>query len=166
MKNKAATKIITVYWFAILILVAGGIVTMVSIFYDAPYDVREIEATLLSNKVADCLSQQGRLNDNLIKEGVFNQTFEEEFLEICSFYLEEGEYYSKINFYNVEDSATSLFEISFGNNNLVSDCEIQEDKQYENSAICVEKRFYSLEGDSQYLIKIVSAVKKIEQNVR
>jgi len=42
-KNKRGMeKIVSIYWFAILIIVAGGIIYMVSIFYGDPYDVGQL----------------------------------------------------------------------------------------------------------------------------
>ncbi len=50
-KNKRGDKILSLYWFAVLIIVAGGIFGMVYVFYGSPYDVREIEANVLLNKI-------------------------------------------------------------------------------------------------------------------
>src|SRR3989344_5442081 len=69
-KNKRGMeKIVSIYWFAILIIVAGGIIYMVSIFYGDPYDVRAIESGILTDNIAECLSENGKLkyplDDNL-----------------------------------------------------------------------------------------------------
>ena len=60
MNKRGAEKIISVYWFVILFLVAGTIAYSVSIFYGNPYDVREIESNILANKIADSNSN-GRI---------------------------------------------------------------------------------------------------------
>ena len=54
-----ADKILSVYWFAILFIVASGIFAMVYIFYGSPYDVRDIESNALKMQIANCLSQGG-----------------------------------------------------------------------------------------------------------
>ena len=172
--NKLGTdKIISVYWFAILCLVAGGIFAMVYTFYHNPYDIRELEADIMVNQIANCLSWEGYL-----REEVFNgETFilnEENFLEQCHLNFEAegdwktGQYYAEVNFYNgVKNLDNPIFKISKGNKNLISNCEIQKDKEYERLAKCVEKRFYSLDkDDNQYLIKVLSVVKKTEKNVK
>ncbi len=65
LKNKkGAEKILAVYWFAILILVSAGVFSMVFSF-QAPYDVRELEASVLTGQVADCVSEQGILDYRL-----------------------------------------------------------------------------------------------------
>ena len=51
-KNRiGAEKIISVYWFVILIIIAGAVVAMVSLFYGSPYDVRVTEANIMINQV-------------------------------------------------------------------------------------------------------------------
>ena len=63
MKNKkGADKVLSVYWFVILFLVASGIFGMVYIFYKSPFDVREMEGQLMTNRIAECVSPQGKLN--------------------------------------------------------------------------------------------------------
>ena len=78
MNKRGAEKIISVYWFVILFLVAGTIAYSVSIFYGDPYDVREIESNILTNKIADCLSENGKLKYGLPEK------FEGVFLEECN----------------------------------------------------------------------------------
>jgi hypothetical protein len=108
MKNKKGTdKIISIYWFVILFLVAAAIVYMAAIFYGEPYDVREIEANILVNQIAGCVSEGGYLKENIL----FNEEFKTNFLEECdlNFNVEDvfgwGEleqYYFKIEIYNFE----------------------------------------------------------------
>ena len=167
--KKGADKILSVYWFAILVLVAGGIVAMVTTFYGYPYDVREVETNLLTDKVANCISSQGVLNSDLISERKFKEDFEENFLETCKINFdsenEEGQYFVEISFYNLTNLDEPLFEFSEGNSNYKEDCEIEE--VYERFAKCVEKRFYSVdELNNQYLIKVLSIVAKIDKNVK
>jgi len=165
MNKKATEKILSVYWFAILIIVAGGVFAMVYTFYHQPYDVREIEANLMINKVADCLSKGGKLDSYVI----FDQGFSEDFLDTCNliFDTEQAEwgdipqYYLQVNFYKTEDEETSVFEIAEGNKNFLSSCDMEGEKL----ATCAEEEFYSL-GDQPYLIKILSIVRKTEKNVK
>ena len=51
LNKKGTDKIISVYWFTILFIVAGAIVYMAAAFYGEPYDVREIEANILINQI-------------------------------------------------------------------------------------------------------------------
>ena len=68
MNCRGTDKILAIYWFLILVLVAGGIFLMVYTFYHHPVDVREVEAELLATKIADCLSHEGKLNSEVLKQ--------------------------------------------------------------------------------------------------
>ena len=165
---KGAEKILSVYWFIILIIVSGGIFAMVYTFYHHPYDIREIESDIMVNKVSDCLAKDGKLKEN------FNENLKDNFLEKCSlnFYVEEiwnkeEQYYLQVNFYKFNELESSLLEISNGNKNLISGCKEQNDKEYKRLAKCVERSFYSLdENNDLFLIKILSIVRKTEKNVK
>lgn len=186
-KNKhGAEKILSIYWFAILIIVAGAVVAMVSLFYGSPYDVREIEANILVNKAVNCLSENGKLNSELFKEKTgdffinspesqikeaknFNENFN--LKEKCNFIFEtefkdeRGEYFLQTEFYNLNNE--KVFSISEENSNLYADCKIGEEK-YKKIPRCIEREFYSLSpfSDEVFKIKIISAVRKTEKNVK
>ena len=114
MKNKRGDKIISIYWFAILFIVAAAIVYMAAIFYGAPYDVRGIEAGILTDKIADCLSQGGYLKENILGD----ESFKDNFLEECNLnfnieekygWEEQGQYYTEINFYEFNQDSPEAF---------------------------------------------------------
>ena len=173
LKNKKADgKIISVYWFVVLVIVAGGIVLMVNLYYNSPYDVREIEADLLSEKVANCIYFSRELNSELISgKGVFKEEFKDHFAEKCSLNLEatgqweKTQYYIEVKLYDYLNEKDVLFEMSEGNVNVKSDCDLEQ-KKYDNLVVCAKKDFYEKrKGDSLYLIKTISVVRKTEQNV-
>jgi len=174
MKNKkGGAKIITLYWFIILVIIAGGIFAMVYSFYNHPYDVRELEGEIMINKIADCLSTAGKLDKNLFNEGEFSVSYKNNFLDICHFNLNVEEsfmmsfqYYFKIEFYNSSNLEKPVFEISKGDKNRIADCNIQKEKEYQRTAKCVEDEFFSFNGEDLYLIKILSVIKKTEKNVK
>ena len=204
MNKRGTDKILSLYWFAILIIIAGGVTGMVYVFYGSPYDIREIEANLMIDRIADCLSSQGRINSEIIQNGNFDSNFEENFLEKChlNFNVEDvygwretvnqrnsgggefdggefggagasgsfegqGQYYLEVDFYNFENPETSVYNIKKGNNNWLSSCVLQEEKEYERLAKCVTKSFYSLDDiGNQYIIKILGVVRKTEKNVK
>jgi hypothetical protein len=165
MLNKKG-ELLSLYWFLILMIVAGGVVGMVYLFYGTPYDVRDIETNLLIDKIANCISYGGRINEGLILNGEKKEFY---FIENChlNFGEEETEFFSEITFYKVEDMENYFLKTSFGNLNLLASCEIQEDKEYKNLPRCAKKSFYSLDNlNNQYIIEILSVVKKSEQNVK
>ena len=181
LKNKkGAEKIISVYWFAILILVAGGIFVMVANFHSSLYDVRELEAEIMINLVSDCISQGGILDgglfvekeSNVKEESILIKSNEElKILEKCNLNFdtkdEEIQYYLELEFYNFNNFENSISIIFEGNTNLKSDCEIQKSKEYGTISKCVEKIFYSLDKDkNQFFVKILSIIRKTEKNAK
>jgi hypothetical protein len=174
MLNKRGTdKVISVYWFAILILVSGGIFAMVYVFYSYPYDVRGLEAELLTNKISDCLSYGGVLRNDFFVEGQVSKGFKESFLKDCgiSFNAEkrwEGvpQYYFKVNVFEADNLVDSITNLTRGNLNIVSSCGLQKSKEFQNLAKCNERRLYSTLNGKQYLIDILSIAKKTEKNVK
>jgi hypothetical protein len=144
-------------------IVAGGIVVMAGVFYGNPYDIRNIEANLLGDKIADCISYAGRINENLISNGEIKDI---NFLESChlNFNSEEDEFFYEATFYKFEDIENYFLKIDGGNLNLVASCAIKEESK--NLPTCAENSFYSLDNsDNQYVIKILTAVRKLKQNV-
>lgn len=159
--KRGIEEILSLYWILILIIVAGGIIGMVFVFYGNPYDVREIEATLLIDKLADCISYGGRIN------GItnINQGIKEFDFSRChiNFSAEKNEFFYKIVIYRIEDLENPFFETRGGNFNLESSCFMEKTKTL---PVCVEKSFYSLdELDNQYIIKVLVSVRKTEKNV-
>ena len=173
MNKKADSKIISVYWFVVLVIVAGGVFLMVNMYYNAPYDVRGIEANLLAEKVANCIYFGGEFNLDLISEqGVFKEDFRDHFSEKCSLNLEPSgqwektQYYVEVKFYDYSNEEKSIFNMSEGNPNAKGDCKLKE-KKYEKLVVCSEKEFYAERNEEDiYLIKILSIVRKTEQNVK
>ena len=158
MNSQGTDKIISVYWFVILFIVAGAVVYMAGVFYGNPYDVREAEANVLINHIADCIAEGGYLNKEVVdEEGKFllnNDTF----LEIChlNFNVEDTQGWREQRQYYVE---VSVFGITKGNVNLKDFCERKEKN-------CVQRSFYVLDKEGKsYEIKILSVVRKTEKNV-
>jgi len=169
--NKRGDKILSVYWFAILLITAGGIFAMVYIFYGTPYDVREIETRILTNQIADCVSYEGKISQNLISNGIAKEG-NENFLDQCHLNFnspewKDAQFYTEVNLYKLENLNTPVLDIKKGNNNWVADCTIQENKKQENLPTCLRKNFYSIDDkNNQYIIKILSVVRKAEKNVK
>ena len=178
MDKKGTDKILSIYWFLILTIVAGGIFAMVYVFYGAPSDVREIEAELLAQKLADCVSKNGLIEENLFLNGEFNPAINAYFTDRCgiTFKVEEGygdeteiQYLYKVSFYDIKNVVNPKFVISDGNLNWENECFIEKSnsKDYLRLVKCKERRFYAVDKENnQYLIEILSGVGKSEKNVK
>lgn len=171
-KNKRADKILSIYWFAVLILVAGGVFGMVYVYYGTPYDVRGIEANILIDRIADCISYAGRINANFISNSQGVKKTGTEFLKECHLNFKSNEwddeqYYTEVSIYKLEDMGAPVLNINAGDNKWLSSCELQQDNEKERLAQCVKKDFYSLDdANNQYIIKILAVARKTEKNVK
>lgn len=164
--NRRGDKLISVYWFAILFIVAGGIVYMVSAFYGRPYDVRAAEADILTTKIARCISEAGYL-----KEEVLTEDFKNNFAETCAInfqvediygWRERGQYYIEVEILDF-NTKQKISEISEGNQGLKPDCELDG----KGFPVCIERSLYSIDKEgNQYQINILSIVRKTEKNVQ
>lgn len=170
MNKKGSDKLITIYWFMILVIIAGGIVLMVNAFYSTPYDVREIEARILAEKVSNCVYPGGEFFRLLNSNGVFRPEFKDNFMDRCDLYFrpqgdfEDIEYYVNIGFYSDEDDEEPRYFLEGGNLNWVEDCEV--DTQNERLARCYENAFWTKDPAGKvYYAKVISAVRKVKQNV-
>jgi hypothetical protein len=169
--NKKADKIISVYWFAILFIVTAAIVYITFLFYGQPYNVREVEADILIDKIASCISKGGKLNSER-----WNKLENNNLLEICNlnFNVEDFEgwkddqYYVEIHYSHFDinkeiNSHSWILKSSAGNFELKDYCW----KNEKNFPFCLKRSFYILDDNNQeYLIKILSIVRKTEKNVR
>ena len=174
LNKQGGEKIISVYWFVILFIVAAAIVYATSVFYGGPYDVRELEVNILTNKIAGCFSEEGYLNEGFFIDDSLNQEFQNNFLEKCNLNFDtenvydwnkQGQYYAevKIHDFYLGDKGDQLTEISAGNINLKKDCFL-EGKGF---PVCLERSFYVIDKENnQYEINILSVVRKIEKNVQ
>jgi len=159
MKNKMdkrGEKLISVYWFAILFIVAAAIVYMTALFYGSPYDVRELEADILTDQIAECFSKGGYFNEEI---------GEENFLQECNLNFdiggvsgneERGKYYVEVNVFEF-GSQEALLKIDEGNVNLNLNCGLEG----ETLPHCLERSFYVIDeahGEQRYEIKILSVV--------
>jgi hypothetical protein len=178
MNRKGTDKILSIYWFAVLTLVAGGIFAMVYIFYGAPYDVRGIESEILAERIADCISREGIIDSEFFVEGGFNYGIQDSFMDKCNlnFKVEEGygdasemQYFYEVEFYTINNIESFAFSFNGGNTNWKEECFIKKEsnKEYNRLAKCTEERFYAVDSKKeQYLIKILSVIGKSEKNVK
>jgi hypothetical protein len=164
--RKGQDKLITVYWFFILLIIAGGVVMMVNTFYSSPYDVREMEARVLTEKVFDCIYSGGVINPSLNSEGRFLNGFKNDFFSICDLNFvssDDVEYYVSISISSRIDKKNPLFFMEAGNLNFKTDCGIEE--KADRIARCYIRDVWILDLYGRpYLATILSAIRKVSEN--
>jgi hypothetical protein len=177
MNKKGTEKFLGAYWFGILFIVAGAVVYMAAVFYGAPYDVRELEANALVNQVADCLTENGKLKQDVFVEGEEGGfSVNENFLESCALNFEVEEYkdwkddqfYVEVNFFNFKDYNGLGYRekpnMKKGEDSL-RDISVPEKTTF---PYFVEREFYTLnfEENEKFIVKIKSIIRKTEKNVK
>ncbi|MEX0920533.1 MAG: hypothetical protein WDZ69_03065 [Candidatus Pacearchaeota archaeon] len=164
-KNKKGDKLISVYWFAILFIVAAAVSFMVISFYGEPYDIREAEASALANRVANCVTE-----DNYLREDIFEGEFQENFLSECriTFNVEDTYNWREREQYYVAaavsdfDSGENILSVQEGDANLRDFC----GEEGKTLPVCIERSFYSLDEEgNRFQVNIISIVRKTEKNV-
>ena len=174
-KNKiGADKILSVYWFATIFIISAGIFAMIYAFYGSPFDIRDVEARTMTEKIAECISLQGTIAPEIFQSlEQQNKTIELSNLCHLNFNSEFSgiQYYAEAVFYDFksfsENPQNPISSVSAGNANLKADCELQKTEDFEKISKCSESRIYALDGkNNPYIIKILSVVRKTEKNAR
>ncbi|MDP3026935.1 MAG: hypothetical protein Q8N63_04450 [Nanoarchaeota archaeon] len=160
MKNKkGGERILSIYLFIIYIIVSIGIVSGVIIFYGQPLDVGNLEAEILTDSVINCLVEQGGL-----KEGVLDDSYD--LLKDCKFdfrdntrkYEGDERYAVKVELYDFNTNELKKTLPIAGDADFLSYCSSEGDK----IPRCNEKQVYVLYGQTKFLLKITSAVGKVQ----
>jgi len=170
-KNRKGEKIISIYWFAILFIVAAAIVYMAALFYGDPYDIRALEADILTDKIAECFSKGAEGTD---EGGYLNEEINQEnFLQECDLTFdvggisgsgEKGLYYVRVSVLEFGTEIIHLPTIKEGNANLKLSCVLSNGAG--TLPYCLERSFYILDQEGrQYEINILSAVRNAEEDV-
>lgn len=127
-KGKKGDKVLSVYWFIILFLVAGAIAYMTINFFGKPANIKDIEANALTNKIADCISEGGYLREGILA----NEEFKTNVLANCNLnfnvedvsdWKQQKQYYfefsiNKFDSSVPDDIGEKLYDLNYGNPNL------------------------------------------------
>lgn len=170
--NKKGEKLISIYWFVILTLVAGGIFIMVNSFYNSPYDVRKVESEILAEKVIDCLYEGGKVNPALMQENnpVFRDFFKDNFERICTLNFETKnewdpeQHFVRVVFYGNEKQLNKRFEVFSGNLNYEEDC-FSETEHPELAKCSIRDFFAYLPDGKMYFVEVTAVTAKVKENV-
>lgn len=156
LKNKKAQVgygVTWVYKFLILTIVVGIIVAVITTHYSGQYDIRNIEASIISEKLVNCIAPNGIVSDEIIKE--FNNT-----IKNC-LPLDKKENYINISLDNKS--------IIFGDSFLQELCQLKENKKNKVKIkyypFCLKEKYYVLKGTEPSQLNIFIAIKKVEKNL-
>ncbi|VVB80088.1 Uncharacterised protein [uncultured archaeon] len=160
-------KVMSVYWFAIIFIVAGAIVYMVSNFYGEPYDIREVESNALVYQISNCL-----IPELYLKMDAFNAP---DFFSYCKLTFETEKYAKWENdsqfFVSVVVSDFSTGSVIFSNQtgspSLNDFCDLQKNGHQKNLPYCLSRKVYAVDSEgTQYFVNMDVAINKGEKNAK
>jgi hypothetical protein len=165
-------KIVSVYWFLILFIVTFAIVSIVYSLYGKPLDVREMEALFLTEKMADCVVQGGKIFPSLINEKGEILLSNETLLRSCglNFQVENFKDWNNDQFFVsilfLDNKKDTLTFFASGNFNLKENANFNFlDSKKEKFPFCEERSIYAFANEKIYTLKITACVRKTEKNV-
>ncbi len=153
-KKGMGRMVIWFFYFIVIIIVVSWVVVVVASFYSKQYDIREMEANMLANKLMRCI----------MKEGVIEKADLDNIFKNCDFNLNREEYYLEVDY--TSDGKES--KASFGRESLGNLCKLKNiDVTYAPS--CNKINYYAQIRNGQILTpsKIIFLIDigKVKQNV-
>jgi hypothetical protein len=146
-KAQLAHGLTWIYKFMILVAVVGGIVFIVLSHYSKPFDVREMEASILSQKVDDCIAPNG----------IFREFGNASLRDCIPF--DENEIYLNVSLGN------DTLEI--GDPFLATLCQAMQQKvSVKKPPVCRNSCYLVLDKGELKKLDVFIAIKKIEKNVK
>jgi hypothetical protein len=153
--NKSAEdKLLSLWWFFILFIIAGGILIGVAIFYSAEINVNPVEADILSSKLSECITPSGIFNYNFLSSDV--DIFKECNLNKKVF-GRGSSFYFNVSIYNETSLEREFIE---GDHSFEADCRIGGGLIAKNFPKCSKKNI----GGIDYLNKTLNVAILVGSN--
>ena len=163
LKNrKGGEKLLSIWWFVILIIIGVGIVAGVYIFYYANVNVQKMESGILAGRVLECLISGGNLKENLVGEELFKAC------DINGDKIDKsGKYFLRIrvisedncNVKELEKCNLVIPEKKFGNPGFVTECKFKEDgNTAKHFADCSELKIPVVHNGKEEILWIFAGV--------
>ncbi|MDO8467519.1 MAG: hypothetical protein Q7S56_01050 [Nanoarchaeota archaeon] len=151
MDKHGGEKLLSVWWFAILVIVGVGVSAGIIIFYSASIDVRDYEAEILNKQVQNCFVNGNSLVDNFKTIDILKDC------NLDPIIFDKGsDYFVKV--YILDSDGKDLRDvIVIGDSSKEADCPISSEIPAKHISVCKDfnKRVYY--GDSMGMIKILTA---------
>jgi len=151
MKSKKAQileeSVMWIWRIFMIALIALGVIVIVGTQYES-YDIRPVETALLSQKILDCISENGILNP---------LAMEEQKIEECSG-IRGDEYFFEI---------TGIKNISAGPLEIKENCRMVEQKvKLRSPPSCLRQSYVLLEDGKPSLLNLLIGIRKTEKNLK
>ena len=157
--KKAGERVLGFYWMIIFVIITIGIVSAAVLFYGNPLDVRGAESRILSDKIIECISDNGALNEQIITN--LNEAGSN-LQEVCGLNFADQAYSE--NQYYVELNVDGVKRIIFkkdGSEEFKVFC--KEDSR--RVPQCYSPVIFLLRNNNLQKVEILTAVSKTKQNV-
>ena len=169
--KKGGERILSLYLFIIYIIVCVGVVSGVILFYGTGLDIRIAEVGVLSDKVIDCITDSGNLDEKVLKDDFDLLNFcNFDFKDNSGFYKGEEQYGVRIELFDINSCndengtiicSNEIKKIEAGRKDFLEYCELKGEKIPK----CDKKEVYVLNSEKEVLMKITGAVGQTEKNV-
>lgn len=160
--KKGDERILSFYWFILFVIVAIAIASAVIIFYSHQIDIREAEAGILGDRVVSCIVFNGQINSGVIDKLAGSGNLEKE----CNLVFADDSnvaYKDKMQYFVKVEAQGKL--IVSGDKDFEAYCKQSQSRK--NIPICVEKKLFVLDSGNEFtLVKILTAIRKVEQNAK
>lgn len=161
LSKKAGSRILSLYWIIIFVLISIGIVSGTVLFYSNSLDIREIESRMLSDKIVKCIAEDGSL-----KQGIAESLAEDasNIEEICGLVLSDSSY----------DENQYYIHLKIEGRNIQKEIEYEKDgsgrffalcsSNTRDYPVCYKEKLFLLEDNEIIYVEIDAVVSKIKQN--
>jgi len=163
--KKAALGAEIILWFYrifLLLVVAGSIVLVVTFVYSRPYDVRDIEASAISDRFVKCITTQMQDKLYLVEFNLNIDIFE----KCIGFSAEQKkDFYISAVLYN--SSQSKINELSWGNTDVLPLCAaMKKGTKITNFPVCRQYKYYLLNStNTSFILDLNVDILKIEKNL-
>jgi hypothetical protein len=137
MKNiRADSKLLSIWWFAILGIIATVVVVSTLMFYSGKLDVRLIESDILSERVIDCFVDNG-----FLRQDILGANFD--LFSTCgiskSMIENSGNFYMNVTVFSEDKKQIKSYV--YGNQAFAKECAIGDVmKKSTNYPLCISKK--------------------------
>ena len=145
-RSKKADKLLSIWWFLILVIIGSAVIVAVLIFASNRVDVRAVEADVLAGRIISCIAEQGYINQDFLDKKL-------DIFEKCNLNKkvlnESGNYFIKIS---ASDAGNKVInEVSYGNSAFEKDCPITFVVAAKNFPRCATRSFSVLDSNNNNL---------------
>lgn len=135
MNKLGGEKLLSIWWFIVLTLIAVSIFIGVAMYSSTSVNINEIEADILAEKIISCISESGNLksdiflsNNNIIEQCNINPAL----------FMKDSYYYLNVSIFNFTNA---VYHSSFGDHSFEYDCAVLSKVTANNNyPKCVKRR--------------------------